>query len=188
MSIFLTEIGTRHSLLTKSKTFKAKGKIVSNSGRLTGTDDSPIQIQDDAESVMIRGESDDDEIGLNLEDIPTADPFDNEGETRSKRQRNPTIIDSGSSDEDSELAQGRPPSKRSKTNQRIEPGPEDDKKKLGLNTAYEGFSIWGWVLCLLITRKDGSGKKSGSSSDSTGQAVMEEWIASTQDQGDYDGD
>jgi hypothetical protein len=61
---------------------------------------------------------------------------------------------------------------------------EDDKKKLGFNTSYEGFSIWGWVLCLLVDRKGGPGKKISSSD---GQALMAEWITSTQLQREDDG-
>lgn len=57
---------------------------------------------------------------------------------------------------------------------------EDDKKKLGFKTTYEGFSIWGWVLCLLVTRKGGTSKKK--TENNAGQALMEEWISSTQQQ------
>lgn len=53
-----------------------------------------------------------------------------------------------------------------------------DDKKLQLTTSYEGFGIWGWVLCLLITRKGQKSRKSvdGGSGVATGQALMEEWI------------
>ena len=60
---------------------------------------------------------------------------------------------------------------------------EDNEKKLGLKTTYEGFSIWGWVLCLLVERKGGPTKK-GAGPDA--QALMEEWITSTQQQQDDD--
>ena len=55
---------------------------------------------------------------------------------------------------------------------------EDDKKKLAMKTTYEGFSIWGWVLCLLVTRKGAPSKKRMESN--TGQALMEEWISTQQ--------
>jgi hypothetical protein len=48
-----------------------------------------------------------------------------------------------------------------------------DEKKLAFSTRYQGFAIWGWILCLLITRKDKS--KSKATKDSN-QALMEEWI------------
>lgn len=57
---------------------------------------------------------------------------------------------------------------------------EDDKKKLGFKTTYEGFAIWGKVLCLLVERKGGPGKKSATSADGGAQALMEEWIGSQQ--------
>ena len=62
---------------------------------------------------------------------------------------------------------------------------EDDKKKLSFKTTYDGFSIWGWVLCLLVIRKGASGSISGGS-EHTAQALMEEWITSTQPQQDED--
>jgi len=57
---------------------------------------------------------------------------------------------------------------------------EDDKKKLGLKTTYSGFAIWGKVLCLLVERKGGPGKKSSSSVDGGGQALMQDWITTSQ--------
>ena len=60
-------------------------------------------------------------------------------------------------------------------------GEEDDKKKLRFKTTYDGFSIWGWVLCLFVERKGGPGKKS-SATDGNAQALMQDWITSTQQQ------
>lgn len=62
---------------------------------------------------------------------------------------------------------------------------EDDKKKLRFQTTYQGFSIWGWVLCLLVTRKGGPSKKR--TDTNAGQALMEEWISSTQQQEEDEG-
>jgi hypothetical protein len=62
---------------------------------------------------------------------------------------------------------------------------EDDKKKLGFKTTYEGFSIWGWVLCLLVTRKGVPTKKK--TENNAGQVLMEEWITSTQQQQEEEG-
>lgn len=72
-------------------------------------------------------------------------------------------------------------SKRSKTEENI---PEDDDKKLKLATSYEGFSIWGWVLCLLVTRR-GPKTRPSSTAGTPGQVLMEEWI-STQVQPDLE--
>lgn len=62
---------------------------------------------------------------------------------------------------------------------------DDDKKKLGFQTTYEGFSIWGWILCLFVERKGGPGKKS-TGLDGNAQALMQDWITSTQEQKDDD--
>lgn len=129
VSVFLTPIGTRHSLLTKSKTFKNKSLISGNSGKLNGHEAQPL---------VIREESDEENATISIGQIP---------------------------------AEGNSPD-------------EDDKKKLSFNTTYEGFSIWGWVLCLLVARKGGISRIATQSS--AGQALMEEWIASTQQQQEED--
>lgn len=55
---------------------------------------------------------------------------------------------------------------------------EEDKKKLALDTTYDGFSIYGRILCLVVKRRGtAKGKELAGGS---GQAMMEEWIASTQ--------
>lgn len=75
----------------------------------------------------------------------------------------------------------------------------DDKKKLAMDISYEGFAIYGRVLCLVVKRREGSsgGKGKGvaaaaraadgrgnntgpSSAAPGGQAMMENWITSTQ--------
>lgn len=88
-----------------------------------------------------------------------------------------------------------------------EHGPGDDKKKLAMDISYEGFSIYGRVLCLVVKRREGDagggigatgarggkGKAAAASAASisassagrgnrapSGQATMANWIASTQ--------
>lgn len=74
----------------------------------------------------------------------------------------------------------------------------DDKKKLAMDISYEGFAIYGRVLCLVVKRREGvgsmskgksvaaapagRGSKVGSQQGAApgGQAVMENWITSTQ--------
>jgi len=54
----------------------------------------------------------------------------------------------------------------------------DDKKKMAFSTTYDGFSIHGQILCLVVKRKgNGKGKELVGGA---GQAMMEDWIASTQ--------
>ncbi|KAL6250368.1 hypothetical protein RBB50_002670 [Rhinocladiella similis] len=137
VSIFLTEIRTRHSLLVKNKTYRQHSLLRSNNGgKLTGAA---------RDAVMIHDESDEDDI--NLARIPQAEHSDEESDAAMA-----TVDD-------------------------------DDKKTLGFKTTYEGFSIWGWVLCLFVERKGGPGKKS---SGVEAQALMQDWIASTQAQEEDD--
>lgn len=95
----------------------------------------------------------------------------------------------------SESWQGQPPSKRRKE-AGVDAGlgldsasARDDKKKLAMDISYEGFAIYGRVLCLVVRRIGARGgtaaQPSGSSNKSqpgpqTGQASMENWITSTQ--------
>jgi hypothetical protein len=114
----------------------------------------------DNEPLVIREESGDENDVIPLDKIPSA--HDGEGDDERPRKRAPN---------------GGP-------KQPAEEVEEDDKKKLGFKTSYEGFSIWGWVLCLLVDRKGGPGKKVP---EPDGQALMAEWITSTQLQQEDDG-
>jgi hypothetical protein len=107
----------------------------------------------DKEPVLIRDESDDETDLMPLDKIPSAQDGAEDDEPPQKRARN------------------------SGGQQLVEELEEDDKKKLAFRTSYEGFSIWGWVLCLLVDRKGGPGKKA---SGIDAQALMAEWITSTQ--------
>ena len=133
VSVFLTDVGTRHNLVVKNKTAEEKSVKAKSNTRA-----DPVMLQEDSDE-----END-------LSRIPEAD-----GDA-------------------SDLDQGD-----QKT--------QDDKKKLGFNTTYTGFSIWGKVLCLLVERKGGPGKKSASSADGGAQALMQEWITASQMQQDDDG-
>ncbi|KAF3057133.1 hypothetical protein GL218_06207 [Daldinia childiae] len=73
---------------------------------------------------------------------------------------------------------------------------DDDKKKLAMDISYEGFSIYGRVLCLVVKRREGNigagpqpagrGRTSGTGGSHAtkhgggGQAMMENFIISTQ--------
>lgn len=86
-----------------------------------------------------------------------------------------------------------PPAKRRKDAARPaeHEAQRDDKKKLAMDIRYEGFSIYGRVLCLVVKKRDGpsagrnapakTGRRTGqSAAPGGGQAVMENWITSTQ--------
>lgn len=64
--------------------------------------------------------------------------------------------------------------------------PADEKKKMAMDISYQGFAIYGRVLCLVVKRR-GSGRgaqavtsKSLPTSPLANQAVMDNWITSTQ--------
>jgi len=72
-------------------------------------------------------------------------------------------------------------------------GTNPDEKKTEFKTQYEGFSIWGWILCLLVTRRktqptrrhdhQGADSNSAGMKGVSGQVLMEQWM-STQVQAD----
>ncbi|KAL2291877.1 hypothetical protein FJTKL_12040 [Diaporthe vaccinii] len=97
-------------------------------------------------------------------------------------------------DDDSDgSAAAPPPAKRRKdaASPAKHEAQRDDKKKLAMDIRYEGFSIYGRVLCLVVKKRDGlsagrnaatkTGRRAGqSAAPGGGQAVMENWITSTQ--------
>lgn len=121
VSVFLTDVDTKHHLVVKEKVFQNKGTTANNNTR--------------ADPVILQEDSDDEDA---LSKIPQAEEQD--------------------LDEDSRM---------------------QDDKKMDFNTTYNGFAIYGKVLCLLVERK--TGKKS-----SDGQALMQEWITASQMQLDDD--
>jgi len=189
VSIFLTETTTRHSLLTKHKHLRDMGRkdLQSNSQKMTGdAGEMPIEVDDGP--VLRREESDEDTINLQdlpvaVEQEPLAEPDEplfveqDNGPLRSKRGR-PTF-DTSKSPPNSSSPGLEPLSKRRKDTEFSEVADgEDDKKKMAMDTSYDGFSIYGRVLCLIVRRKETGKKKSPAVSG--GQAMMEDWIVSTQ--------
>ncbi|KAL2757065.1 hypothetical protein ACRALDRAFT_1081068 [Sodiomyces alcalophilus JCM 7366] len=211
---------------------KATSKLKSNSKKLTGmASDAPVDIDADGdtetEPIVLREESDE-EPAVALEGIP---PSAQETETvRPKRRRQTATYDDydddededdefrASSDDQDEADQdagtgtieidsddaGPPPPKR-RRKQATDGGDDDetdDKKKLAMDVTFEGFAIYGRVLCLVVKKREGGagGSSSSNSNNDTsrstgkrtasaaaaradkpaGQAVMENWISSTQ--------
>ncbi|ETS81203.1 hypothetical protein PFICI_06205 [Pestalotiopsis fici W106-1] len=229
VSIFLTETTTRHSLVTKHKHFhdKSQTKLTSTSSRgLVGaSNEAPIDVDIEAVTapIILQEEDDDDEpggIGAALAAIPpapTSMDTDAPAARRPKRARRDTGQGSDeeeglfiSSDDDGDVdavesqsdgAERPPPQKRRKeATIAIDDGTgEDDKKKLAMDITYDGFSIYGRVLCLVVKRRDapqaagssrvGSGSGGSNSSNNNnktgrgqgqGQAMLENFIISTQ--------
>lgn len=173
MSIFLTETSTQHALLTKRKVFKDKDRIKSNTGKLTGffnNDENPIHVEDDEAPAILE---EDDAGETRLADIPAVGA----GGTRK-------IVDGGDQDaifvnSDDEETQRQPRRKRKKAaGKDEEEQTTDDKKKLALNTAYEGFNIYGRILCLIVKRK---GVKQPATTTAggplTGSQMLENWVS-----------
>jgi hypothetical protein len=186
VSIFLTETSTRHSLLTKQKHFHEPNKagIQSNSSKLTGTtNDTAIDVED--APAILREDSEEDE--LNLQDLPAADETrsetddlfmsEDEGPRRSKRSR--AAVANTASESEPESPPGFEPHPKRRKDTEIIPNEEetDNKKKMAMTISYDGFSIYGCVLCLVIKRKDKKGKNSAIGG---GQTMMEDFITSTQ--------
>lgn len=178
----------------------------SNTSKLTswltaGSNDEPIVVREE-----------DEEAPINLEDIPEARPQDVEdndetampSSRRNKRQRRDTdaglFVHSSSDSEDGHAFQTQrtPSTKRSrrdKDNGVPEDSPEsfaaeDDKKKFNINTSYDGFSIYGRILCLVVKRKGGKGTGAAAARASSGQQMMENWVSTqaAQDQAGDDND
>ncbi|PNP58673.1 hypothetical protein THARTR1_01689 [Trichoderma harzianum] len=189
VSVFLMETDTRHSLLTKQKFFRDKGPsaLQSNASKLIAeTNATPIDV-DANDFAPIRIEEDSDNEGVALSDIPSANT-----RRRAKRQRSNTLEiddsdefedagdDSAASvvDVDSDGHQPLPKRPRGPVKLPAEPEGEfhdDYKKKLAMDVSYEGFAIYGRVLCLIVKKKENKTQQSLG-----GQAMMENWIASTQ--------
>lgn len=155
MAIFLRESRTRHSLLTRQKTFhqpgtqgepstgvKSEQRTVDSTAGATSPADAQVIIESDEEP------------GVDLQNIPQAAEDDievEEGISTRRKKRGAKAVQA----EDEE--------------------PEVDEKKLRFSTHYESFNIWGWVLCLLITRKGDKARQTATTEPK--QPLMEEFIS-----------
>ncbi|KAH1463779.1 hypothetical protein KXV31_007022 [Aspergillus fumigatus] len=162
VALFLRESRTRHSLLTRHKTFEGA----------RDTDIPVIRPERGGDKILVES---DDEADTDLRVIPQSSTSD----ANCKRRRGTAVESPG----------GERTSKRQKeTDSPLEELSADgDDKKLGFRTQYEGFNIYGWVLCLLVTRKGNKARARPAAPDASRQALMEEWI-STQAQEDLDED
>lgn len=200
--MFLTEGLTRHSLITKQKAFGNKPKIQSTGNKLTGwlsganDKENPITLEDDGEVPEGLREEAGDEPGLR--DLSIADSGN--GAAKRKADEEEEELDNealfvSSDDEVTFQTQRAAPVKRRKgTRQQTKTrgsnseeaatgsgdeaatavDEDDDKKKLALKTTYDGFSIYGRILCLIVKRK---GKKAAPGTVGGGSQMMEEWVS-----------
>lgn len=191
VTIFLTELSTRHSLLTKQKTFGEKPKLKSTGNKLTGwlnNPDKAINVDEEEQAPQILQENEDDDDVVELKDIPEAMTGGkrkaDEGED--DQDDDDGLFVSSSDEEFFQTQRARSPKRRKKSGKRARQNqPEeqvrdtgDDKKKLGLNTSYDGFSIYGRILCLVVKRK---GKKAAPAGPADaplgGSQMMEQWVS-----------
>ena len=151
-----------------------KERLGSTNGRLTGTRDAPVEIGDAAPG-LVREESDE----VKFADLPAADEEEEHRRAvMSKEESGEGLFVSDGDDDGEEVSTGG-------DNEDVDMGGigggEDDKKKLSLDTTYDGFSIYGRILCLVVKRKGTvKGKEAAVGSAESGKAMMEEWISSTQ--------
>lgn len=122
-----------------------------------------------------------------LQDLPSAEEFppvedisdagslfvaDDEDQQALKRPR------SGTNASQSRDSAPEPRAKRRKDSALEEEEQEDEsKKKMAMSVTYEGFAMYGKILCLVVKRKS---NKPTTNERSAGQAIMEDWIALTQ--------
>lgn len=209
VSVFMMETETRHAILRKQKHFrepKNMGRKVDIDALTGNTSGDAIDV--DAPG-LLREESDE-MAGLSLSNITSAPEAENTAEEddddlvetqdpnvtpsvcrsgRSKRPRAPSDSSDGlfvPQSPESPAFAAQPPSKRAKSapndDEAEEEGePSDDKKKMAMKTTYDGYSIYGRILCLIVKRRgDGITMAAAGKKQTGGQASMENWIASTQ--------
>ncbi|KAI9755524.1 MAG: hypothetical protein M4579_004250 [Chaenotheca gracillima] len=218
VSIFFQDRkSTSHALLTKSKTFVEPKPKPGSKGSRHG----PIEIGDDDQgadaqpSIVLREEDSEGEGGVALSDIPAAESSTSAGATgpdtsstrrrkskrkdsntgksgetgsarkRRRQQINPEPIEEDDDEDDMEDGPN------SRNQEVVDDGGVDDKKKLGLNTSYDGFKIYGLTLCMVVHRRQShqqqqaaAGSKeqrsaAGANDNSVGRAIMEGWISSS---------
>lgn len=150
-------------MLTKHKSFRDKPRIQSNSGRLTGwlndagTAEKPItELDKDEGSILNREEMQE----VRLTDIPDVTA------AAGPDERIDEISEDGSET-------NHPRGARQPT------GATADDKKMALNTTYDGFSIYGRILCLVVKRRGTANKGTTSNphANASGQQMLENWVS-----------
>lgn len=137
-----------------------------------------------SEAIVIRDEEDANTIDLaNIPEIDTQLQHPDRSMRNEKRGKT-NDRDKAYDGDDSSLFEPRTTTKRDNADVELgdndEEGTEeaqDDKKKLSLNTSYDGFSIYGRILCLVVKRcgtrtQTGKGMVPASS-----QAMLENWVS-----------
>ncbi|KAL9013183.1 MAG: hypothetical protein Q9173_002114 [Seirophora scorigena] len=178
VAVFLTEISSRHAILHKEKrAMTEEPRLGSREPKLTGevTRGVPVEIHETTEPLVLREESQEDKL-LDMANIPTADQGGAQSAAAAASEEELYVSDS--SDQAIEAMSTRQPRQRPE-DAAVDQDPDaDDKKRLAMRTSYDGFSIYGRILCLVVKRRGNA--KGKDLTGGAGQAMMEEWIASTQ--------
>lgn len=154
-----------------------KARLGTTEGRLTGSRDAPVEVGEGPPGLVTEEESGEGE-GVRMADIPL-DAGDGKATLAKEESREGLFVSDGS--EGGDVDARETPSSKAKGKRPVgegEDGGEDDKKKLGMDTTYDGFSIYGRILCLVVKRR--GTVKGKEVAGGAGQAMMEEWITSTQ--------
>ena len=211
VAVFMMETDTRHAVLKKQKHFKEpknKGRAVDIDALTGNTEGDAIDVDapalrrvesDEMEELSLSNIPDAPEVEKDAEEndddlVETQDP--NQGPDalqtlrrsgRSKRPRaasnaSDSLFVSQSPESSPAFGTQPPPPKRAKSTAIDEEDePSDNKKKMGMRTTYDGYSIYGRILCLIVKRRgDGLVMAASGKNQAGGQASMENWIASTQ--------
>jgi hypothetical protein len=168
--------------MTKQKAAKERPRIQSNSGKLTGwlttgTRDQPVDVTDKQGEPFILREEDDDEV-IHLSDVPEAEPVPTSNK-RSRSVAKENIISSDGDTSHSPSPEPVPSRKRTRRRDRRDSEADrgDDDKKLGLTTSYDGFSIYGRILCLIVKRKGPKTNAGGTAVAGSSQKMLENWVS-----------
>jgi len=158
VSMFLTDSSTRHQLLTKTKEFassKHKGTLEGWLGPGDSAMENPIPTSaDEGNREFVVIREESPSDDVVLADIPSAPGSGEES------QDNDSIV----------------PKALDRTGQ--------DDKKLAPRTSYEGFSIYGRVLCLVIKRRGVAA--AAATKPPSSQKMMENWVSTQAAQGEQD--
>ncbi|KAI9888063.1 MAG: hypothetical protein M1823_000185 [Watsoniomyces obsoletus] len=186
VAIFLTDPSTRHSLLKKQKFYRdptqgprPSSRNITGLGSLAPTEDNPGP----GSPIVIREEDEDEATPQNIppargsEDDETYIIQDSDSEnerpvrTRQSKRHQETRNVEGQRSRRSHALQE--PSEPMET----EDDEGKDSKKLIAQVTYDGYSIYGRILCLVVKRRQ---KTVGRAKAPTAPAMVEDWIQSTQ--------
>ena len=153
--------------------FSEQPKWKSDRNKLTswlsgGSTDRPINVDEEQRAIMVE---DGDNVDLSVIPEVPREFQDRNGASSDDA----LVVSSDDEDEEDEIISGRRGHKNpSLTNDDEGGGGIDDKKKLGLETVYDGFAIYGRILCLIVKRR---GVANAAKAAASGQATMENWVS-----------